>query len=78
MPTHSTIPISHINENVIHNLNLSASTYNSNIANILITIDKNTQNVIIEHDTLSKYDIDFMLPRIKNLLKRYYPNYYHC
>ena len=73
-----TMPIFNINENFVHNLNSSACAHNSNVANILITIDRNTQYVKIEHDTLSKYDNDFMLPKIKNLLKRYYPNYYHC
>lgn len=77
IPTHATVPISHINENVVHHLNSCTGTYNSNIANILISIDRNTQNIIIEHDSLSKYEKDFMLPKIKNLIKRYYPNFYH-
>ena len=78
IPTHSKIPISHINENVVHNLNSCANTMNSKISNILITIDRNTHNVIIEHDILSKYDKNFILPKIKKVLKLHYPNYYHC
>jgi hypothetical protein len=51
---------------------------NSNIGNILITIDRNTENIIIEHETLSIYDREFLLPKIKGVIKRHYPNYIHC
>lgn len=45
--------------------------------NILISIDDVSKKVTIEHDIVNLYENQLVLPKIKKVLQKMYPTYYH-